>query len=380
MLRYLPGVVLAAMTLSLGGSSTYEAPPNRPECPDHQFFPRLDHGVISTTPITIPLVDAGTNIPEFNDCQQLITPKNTYGPVVAVFARQANFPAVPDSSRYYLVAVVHNFGTLANSNVPYPPLRLTPGFSCLYVPLSDPIKRAHVINIGYNAECLADIAKPAVPNLEAGVRPTNPADEIPRAARWEWDPGHGTQYVGVACLKRWCEIGMPGFKSAPAPPVGWLTAAPPPGITLTEAAAHRVRGYFDTQVLAQPAAAPTATVPVTLSDAVGYIFPAPNLGDLNHKNQFKEWRYVGTMIISKDHAKYRTMFGMRANIPTHVFLRRTLFGSWVARYLTGASEKRIKIQRVSHPNMKIPGMVRWRWLWDDETTWIRCLEGCCSTK
>ena len=380
MLRYLPAVLLAAITLPLGGSSTHVAPPNRPECPDHQFFPRLEHGAMSTTPITIPLVGPGTNIPEFNDCQQLITQSNVYGPVAAVFARQAAFPAAPDTAHYHLVAVVHNFGMLANANVPYPPLRLAPGFSCVYLPLTDSIRRAHVVNIGYNYECSAEIPIPATPNLVARIRATTPGDVIPRAARWEWDAGSRTQYIGVACLERWCEIGKSGFKPAPAPPLDWLTAAPPPGITIDQAAAHRVPGYFDTQVLSEPAAAPTATMPLTMSRVVGYIFPAPDLGNLNHKGDFKNWRYVSTMIISEDHAKYREMFGMRANTPTHVYLRRkTLFG-WHARYVTGTSERKIRIKHVPHANMRIPGMTRWRWLWDDETTWIRCLEGCCSTK
>lgn len=384
MLRYLPGVLLAAITLSLGGSSTHVVPPNRPECPDHQFFPRTRRDVLSTNPITIPLVGAATNIPEFNDCQQLITGRNEYGPVVAVFARQADFPANPDSLRFYLVAVVHNFGTLASGNVPYPPLRLHPGFSCVYLPLSGPITRAHVVGIGDNFECLAEIPAPATANLQARVVPTKPGDSIPRAARWEWDTRHRTQYIGVACLNRWCEIGRPGFASAPPPPLGWLTAAPPPGVTINQDVVHRVRGYFDTQTLAQPAATPTATAPVTLSNAVGYIFPAPNLGSLNRKRDFEKWRYVSTMIISQDHPKYNQMFGMRANIPTHVFLqRKVLLWSlvrWEARFVTGNSEKVIKITHRGHPNIHTPGMTRWRWMWDDETTWIRCLEGCCSTK
>jgi hypothetical protein len=382
MLKFLPGALLAAMTLSLGGASTHVAPPNRPECPDHQFFPRSKRG-ISPTPVIIPLVGAGTNIPEFNDCQQLITGRNEYGPVVAVFARQAAFPAHPDTSRYYLVAVVHNFGTLANANVPYAPLRLNPGFSCVYLPLVGPINRAYVVGIGDSFECLEDIPAPATANLQARVASTNPGDPIPRAARWEWDTRHRTQYIGVACLNRWCEIGRPGFASAAAPPLDWLTAAPPPDVNISQDVVHRVRGYFDTQTLAQPAATPTATVPVTLSSAVGYIFPAPNLGKLNRTKDFDNWRYVSTMIISQDHPKYGEMFGMRAHVPTHVYLRRKAllsFVRWEARYVTGTNYKVIRIVHRGHPNIRTPGMTRWRWLWEDETTWIRCLEGCCSTR
>jgi hypothetical protein len=37
-------------------------------------------------------------------------------------------------------------------------------------------------------------------------------------------------------------------------------------------------------------------------------------------------------------------------------------------------------QRHPHPGFPIPGTLRWRWLADDETIWVRCDDGCCQVQ
>jgi hypothetical protein len=352
----------------------------RPECPDHVFIPR--HKLMLPTPVVIPLVDAGTNIPEFNDCQALVD-GTTYGPVVAVFARQAALGHFMPT-RYYLLGVIFNFGTL-DTNETYDPLSIKDGYSCLYAPLSGQITHAYLLHQDTVATCASSIPIPS-PNsagfLEARVRPLNPGDVVPKAARWEWDDTALQQYIGITCFNQWCEIGKEGFHSAPDPNTDWVASAPPPGNTLGQV--HRVRAYFDVQQLAKASASLNPREPVVLSGARATFFPAPNLGD---DLDYSEEQYVGTMIVSATEPAYKEKFGLTANQATHIFLKRrplmtSLFSlkKYRARFVTGDSEKTFKIRQRSHTDFPIPGMVRWRWLWDDETTWIKCLEGCCSTQ
>jgi hypothetical protein len=352
----------------------------RPECPDHVFIP--DHKLMLPKPVVIPLVDAGTNIPEFNDCQALVDGA-AYGPVVAIFARQAAF-ADTVKGRLYLLGVIFNFGTLKFTYVPYDPLSIKAGYSCLYAPLAGQITHAYLLHQDTVATCAGYID--SIPNsagvLEARVRPLHQGDVVPKAARWEWDDTASRQYIGITCLNQWCEIGEKGFHSAPDPNTDWVASAPAPGNTLGQV--HRVRAYFDVQQLAKRNAAWTATEPVVLSGARATFFPAPNLGD---DLDYSDDQYVGTMIVSATEPAYKEKFGLTANQATHIFLKRRnfiaalfSFKKYRARFVTGDSDKTFKIRQRSHTGFPIPGMVRWRWLWDDETTWVKCLEGCCSTQ
>jgi hypothetical protein len=351
----------------------------RPECPDHRFIPRDIRGAAMEA-VVIPLVGHGALVPEVNDCQPLVDTAG-YGPVVAIFARQDSLPTTLVSGTWYLTAVIFNFGSLGRAYHPYAPLSLVWGFHCLYLRLADPIQEAVLTAQGENENCADAIPAPTGHVLEARVRPkisTN--DMVPRAARWEWDLTNNQQYIGVACGLQWCEIGNSGFISAADPDVSWISTIP----ELAYSAEHRIRGYFDVQTLAVPNPTAGPNNPVILSTAQGTFFPSPNLASMT---DLSAEQYVGTMIVTGSVPTYTEKFGLTAGQPTHIYLKKrtdwlSFFSTkkYKARFATGDNEKVIMIRRRAHDDFHIPGMVRWRWLWDDETTWVKCLEGCCSTQ
>jgi hypothetical protein len=58
---------------------------------------------------------------------------------------------------------------------------------------------------------------------------------------------------------------------------------------------------------------------------------------------------------------------------------------WWLRIVSGtpAKAKYFCVHRRGHEDiagLDIPGIVRWRWALNDETIWIRCLEGCCEAE
>ena len=356
---------------------------DRPECPDHVFTPWYKGKPLR--PITIPLVDAGTNIPEFNDCQALVENK-AYGPVVAIFARQRPLPPVLSSSQYYLVAVIFNYGKLGDPYVSYAPLSINSAYSCLYLPLGKlPIAGARLEHNGDNPTCSDSIPAYTVPNLQARVWSRRPSESVPRAARWDWDHARAEHYIGVACGIEWCEVGRNGFTSAADPWTGWVTTLIP---RMPPTAVHRVPGYFDEQELAIENRNTKGEIdplnPLKPSEARATFFPAPKLQGVV---DFDEYRYVGTMVVSKTLSEYQAKFGLVAGTPTHLYLKRRPWWYWggfgknyLAKFETGTTVINIPIKRRAHSEMSVPPMVRWRWIWEDETTWIRCLEGCCSTQ
>jgi hypothetical protein len=375
-------VVMVAVTLLLAGCrhQTISEMMGRPECPDHEFRPRDDKGNIRD-PVVLHLVDEGTGIPEFNDCQALVE-GGGYGPLVAIFARQRALPPVLSAEQLYFVAVIFNYGKLNAPDVRYGPLSIEPGVSCLYLPLaSATIRGARLVPNRGNLSCPDSISSHTTYNLEARIRPRDdPSHNVPKAARWDWDAVRAEHYIGVACGAEWCEIGKSGFTSADDPDTRWVNTIP--GLTLGEV--HDVRGYFDEQVLALNNPEGTPADPLSPGAVRATFFPAPNLEAIV---DFNDYRYVGTMIASGTQPEYQEKFGLIADTPTHIYIKRRrpfwmAFGgkNHMAKFETGENVITIPIKRRAHSEMAIPPMVRWRWLWTDETTWIRCLEGCCSTQ
>jgi hypothetical protein len=362
---------------------------DRPECPDHEFHPRGVKGE-QLPPVMIDLVDAATNIPEFNDCQALVA-GHTYGPVVAIFAQQTAWPKVPAPDRWYLVAVIYNFGTSTDPSASYRPLLIKPGYSCLYLPLANSGTIAAYLQ--YNEQdlsCQPSIAKPKSSNLAASIRDKLvQTDAVPHAARWDWDQVDSVQYMGVACGNQWCEVGRRGFHSAADPSTDWVSSVP----GLEASAAHRIRGYFDEQELAVPnPGGDSLTRPLLLSGVRATFFAAPDSGT-STAGRFDRLQYVGTMMVTAEHPKYQARFGLVPGEPTHIYLKRKLDQTgrplrlnpdrteqYEAIFVTGRNRIVFQIKRRAHDKMDIPPIVRWRWIWTDETTWIRCLEGCCSTQ
>jgi hypothetical protein len=363
-----------------------------PECPDHEFW-QLDKQKPPSERI-VTLLGDGASVPEFADCQALVK-NNVYGPVVAIIGQHKPIPSGPPS-QLYLAALIYNFGSLADANAGYSPLKISQRFTCLYLPISGPITTATLLENDHSFEvCKLKIDPiPGGPFLQARVhKRLNSLDKVPRAARWEWDRVAGEQYIGVTCRREWCEIGKPNFHSAPYnSDTLWVKSGSSPVPGKKVGAAHRIPAYFDEQILAEINEGGGPTNPVKLSGARARFYPAPTLGEYE---DFLKARYVGTMTIDKRVPKYVKMYGLIPEKATHVYMKRKTDAAgapiplnpdgtepFEAIFETAGSEaKIINYKRWAHPAIyQLAPMVRWRWSWDDETTWVQCTQGCCSTQ
>lgn len=394
----------------------------RPECPQHSFRPLVrvatpprpasiprelpsrglipdipDISIVTLTqefwaygaPTIIPHVGPVTNIPEFHDCQQFIVRDNTgrrsFQHLIAIFATQ-DVPTQPSADSIYLVAVIYNYARSL-----YLPLNIAPDFNCVYLHLRDPNSgEAWITANGGSDACAARLSKAAAgtANLQRFTEPQpRNASDIPMVARWHHDYLLSqTYYMGVPCAGRWCSVGGAGFRPVPAHSMPADAAGGP------NHRVYRVPGWHDEQELA-------VTLPngeLVPGEVRVTFYPAPDL-EIHDKqpNPFANMEYVGTIVVRPVEAptaltqytlgKYWQKYRLRLGAPTHVYLKRLAGANvtWEIHFVRGPSSVSYPAHREDHTgklltNQRMPGTVRWRWLTTDETTWVRCLQGCCT--
>lgn len=365
-----------------------------------------------------------TNIPEFHDCQRFLLPDTTtaapgdfrYDSLYAIFA-SSRIANILDSARSLAqaqnpehavaAALVYTFGP------GYRALGIGPNFSCLYLydTPTDSIG-AIMVRVGLEeAQCAGAIN----PNVVQGthllvkvVRDTgfSPTD-YPNTARWDWDPEGARQFIGLDCGDAWCEVGDSSFRPLPAYP---LAATPS-----TADAVVGVKGWFDEQYLAEM----TPELRPGLVKAT--IIPSPTLRD--EQFAFGAWTPVAYVALDGPSAYYKTKFNFNpvgvttdlttlnraeicygtrrgCGVPTPSAAEPlTRYCGWLDRLswlpwwpqrmwwtkiVTAGGSGPVMyrcVTRRTHPSgdMGSPGTVRWRFLGDDETSWIDCREGCCET-
>src|SRR5207245_10928283 len=107
----------------------------------------------------------------------------------------------------------------------YAPLAIQHYFNCLYFYRDGSQWRANIVPIGKDeTDCRKPLINPARAGTELKVLPVSPQSNdaaYPPVARWDWDPAHHEQYIGIKCGVAWCEVGSQQFAPAPA-----LTAGP----------------------------------------------------------------------------------------------------------------------------------------------------------
>jgi len=409
------GAIGCETTLS-GGAATPAI--GRPECPSDEFAiavvdtvhtPRGD--VTHTRTITtIPLAGPISNVPEFHDCQQLIQKESGYLALHAIFASfQLNLLAdsldtlaYTTKKRAFPAAEIYSSDTHG-----YAPLAIQHYFNCLYFYRDGSQWRANIVPIGKDeTDCSKPLINPARAGTELKVLPVSPQSNdaaYPPVARWDWDPAHHEQYIGIKCGVAWCEVGSQQFAPAPA-----LTAGPSfdpvTGFTATTGSDHvyTIKGWYDEQQLAVPAGAGLAP-----GAAHGVIIPNPILDQLNQAADFhpttgQPWVHVATAVLtgassysSKLHLgggdnKIYLCHGTAAECgvpPPTPTCPAPADGKWWAKIASPRglwpfwwwhnATYRCVTQRL-HPGVTIPGTVRWRWAVNDETGWIRCTNGCCT--
>jgi hypothetical protein len=162
-----------------------------------------------------------------------------------------------------------------------------------------------------------------------------------------------------------------------------------------------LKGWYDQQYLALPS--PDQPGELEVGPTLATYVPVRDLGDL-HDPDHVEWRTVGYIHLSGASAPYKAKLNLDAGWNT-VYLRKGELRDderpakgcrgaaqhsdddqkhklvpWSAKIETagGQASYFCSYKHLHAPTgAALPGIVRWRWLDDDETTWQRCPEGCC---
>lgn len=374
------------------------------------------------TAASMPLVRDIANLPEYHDCQRFVVPnpratrdttlpKERYGPLVAIwaaskvdtlFGRDSATDAMPTP-----VAVIYNFERAAS----YDTLGIAPGFSCLYlwkamgwhariVPLGSTPAGCEERRVSERALSIGKDLPVRPAPLDRGLTP----EDVPAVARWDWDDKHGTQYIGIRCGDKWCEVGPKGF--APSAGVGSsgmtpeelrLAIEPIPGVTDPKGTAREVtrlvtvKGWYDQQAMDLR----DASGKPVLTDVRGTVLPHPALARVPDDAYRQRWvpvaylhvtaDYPGVVPLEKGINRLALCEGSLADcgIPSTPTCKAPGTGAgptWWARVTSPSGAVAFRcITKRDHAGMAIPAAAaRWNWHEYDATTWIKCQQGCCT--
>ena len=412
------------------GGVTVAGAQSSAHCPGHDSLRiRVEPGAPEVAFDTLPLVGSLTQVPEYHDCQRFIdSTGGNYGPLVGVFAVStaagfnptpltplpefdmrdeqvtpdpaARSEAVAPPPRHadgYPVGVIVNF-----DRVPYPPLGIQPGINCLYV---FPTRNgphglgARMVPVGVGAQRCAQAFDPAMVGTDLLVyskrMPQDHPNDYPAVARWDWDQSSATQYVGIRCGPRWCEIGRrDGFTRSPT----HLYPIP----DRKERRVFAVKGWHDEQWLARQGIAGLHPQPFR-----GTIVPVKNLADFDATTfGSPTWVRVARVAVSPQDPVYETKFHFTAAamplLMNQIDLCQGRFADcaasdpgagpvseprcpgganadWWARITNTKGQKFFHcVTRRPHVGVTMPGTARWLWDDNDELIWIECNEGCCK--
>jgi hypothetical protein len=361
-------------------------------------------------------VGATTNVPEYHDCQRLreMKPGATqpeYGALAAVFATEglAMLSDSALSADRKLVAMV--FLPFGGS---YAPLKMNGTYHCLFVrAVHGKADSAWMIPVANEAQCatgVPDAMFSEVTRLAAHVAPQPAAlgaADIPPVARWDWDPQTRTQFIGVRCGGRWCEIGQrAGFSTSPQ----YAGIGYPGTARLTS-----IKGWYDEQHLAEYAPeSPGGENVLTIANNLGTFVPHPDLaawaGAKDAETPDGRWNRVGVVYLRPKVGSYAASFNFFATgappgslgalveicrgtaaqcSPSAVLQiaatactpqRGNANRKWYARISRpDGRTKYVCVVYRKHPaGFAMPAVVRWRWDPKDERGWASCPQGCCE--
>jgi hypothetical protein len=341
-----------------------------------------------SAPITrIPLSGARTPVTGYQDCQRvLVDGGSAYGPAIALYAPDGSHPEG---------AVVQIFA----QDGAYAPLGIQQGFNCLYQTASS---EAWMVPVGDDEfGCLEprDAQSTKGTRLEVRLDMTGdfPAADVPEAVRWDWDPSRAEQYIGFRCGGRWCGAGRPGFTPSAVPEQ--VVATPfehidgySPASKSEAGRVVRLKGWGDQQQLAEPDGR-GGLVPGSVT---GTIYPHPLLDRLDDRGPFEAgWIPVAYVFLDGDSPTYKQKSNFDAGV-NRVYLR---YGNpaeiipmdvstatcptepgWWTKVVSARGDVSYRCNSyLAHDGLEVPGSVRWGWDPNDEPTWVRCPNGCCTT-
>ncbi len=309
------------------------------------------------------------------------------------------------------VAQVYSYGGT------YGALGIMPNFSCLYLFVGPNGRlRARMVpspNQGTSwNECFSGgdpLTSPNGKELSIIRRTGGAFDDYPPVARWDWDPKNGKQYIGIKCGAAWCEIGADGF----APPEPFQPAA---GSETGAARVTRIKGWYDEQALAIKVGSGPAIpshIRATIIPhpqlkewsaarykegwtAAGYIALRSETGDAMALTPYKQKLNLDAVPVQADLVRMNQLFlcyGTKAHckIPEEAlntkacksgFIQSSC-AAWWSKVIAANGDVAYRcVTRRDHsnapPGVEVPGTTRWRWVLEDETTWLGCTLGCCE--
>ncbi len=410
--------------------------PVRVECPLTSDTIVVDSTYVPAHAVTvIPVAGQITHVPEFHDCQRLIDGGDKqalkYDSLVAIFAakdivslaqkqhqrrtggrplpatgsQEPHFPQpVADTSDGLSFAELYSWGGT------FPALGIGPGFNCLYLVTISGHQHSFMVTVKHEDDCLFSlydlgrlhsseiVHAREIPLRSSGFVSTSgmafPQGDIPPVARWDWDPIRKEQFIGIRCGSEWCNIG-PTAATAPAiPDPGPFDAVPGYAASTGEIGrVWQVKGWQDYQQLVTKDA---AGKPVPGNG--GWLVPNPVLGRIvvdagTGESVFhNRWVHVATAFMTGpyDNGVLHLVTG-----PNKIYVCEGtgcpgvtgpstpacpgMSGAWwTVTGVTPSGANARPICRHEVTGYDPPGTARWRWLAGDETTWTRCLQGCCQ--
>ncbi|HUF12347.1 MAG TPA: hypothetical protein VMN78_04540 [Longimicrobiales bacterium] len=373
--------------------------------------------VIAPAPEVVVALTGGTTFEhEIHDCQRLVlatwtegsdTPSLSFGPLVGIFPLDEAM-ALRDPSDFAggrTVATIFNWGGFRFEDEPivYAPLGIAPGWSCLWLrhdddtgwqaaiqpadtgcaTLSDTTHVVWNLDVEPDTFALAEMVAPVGMDSIRMVppEPQIPAettdDPYPPTARWGWDEGTHSHYIGIRCGRKWCSIGQHLFD------VRDHESSPNPRLAIP--------GWYDEEHLAvagpdgQLIPGPWATIRPTQT-AFDIRYATPDDRQSHYRNP--EGATVAEILIDySDPAElgdYVSKWGIDiASDPDTTFIWLTLDGDGGAtaeyrrvRDEPGTDTKAVPQNNTLHAAI---GAVRWRWMDTDQKQWVSCDEkSCCD--
>lgn len=408
-------------------------------CPgDHVVIEYVDPktGSIVKSVTGLPVSEPITDIPEFHDCQRLVS-NGAYDSLFAIFAsfRLESLPArwQRDSNLAGIQGRPYGIvpaATIYSHGGEYPQLGIQPGFNCLFFSRrasSDPWE-AKMVPWGGNADpdCSDFRHDPYTTGTPLEVRVGESSFgsmDYPGVARWDWDEKGQQQYIGITCGAQWCEVGKSGFQpSLPykLPVLTWQAIAgvvpSPPSSSYTRV--FKVKGWFDAQQL------DTVAGSGMLPGPRGFLIPSPLLDSINDAGGLSayqdNWSHVANAVVLGSYLKWNFTNGVNQiffcygsydtagcgvtdalpRVPgSSTLLSKCPADStglrWWAKIVSASGRTAyVCVERRDHSSelanymsahtnqvdIRIPGATRWRFLPNDPGGWIGCPTGCCTIK
>ena len=335
-------------------------------------------------------------VPEYDDDQAFADGKPAsaaYGSVAHVIASPTLGQLVRAEQfdgQYIQVALIDVEEPVTQDLVPYSSLGLK-AYNCMYL-------QHHSKVLGLIQKYSAVIV-PADQDLTCPVRPQEAASQplevtvdrdysanltdYPATTRFV-EGERGRTLIGVRCGIHWCVVAPRGFGKIPPSAHNNVPA-------LKVAAQGNVKGWFDDQVVGEP-----ATAGITRKYRASAI-PDVKLGSLKVADFISTGGYVvvGKVWFQDEPArdsKYATVYGFSKD--TNIVALKAVNDpggklEWLAEVTNARQEKKsgIPTHRTDHSQYFLspsntlgglpPAVLRFRWNAKDEDLWIECDAGCC---